>query len=196
MWTYTTIAHLFAGEPGQALVTGERAFRLAEETGDVGLRATARTPIMAATIVIVLALGVAAPLQASPPPAAADRIDPQAPCYRWPAVDWDGDGVFDRIDYCNDTPRGCTVDRFGCSSDSDHDGVCDELGLAQRLLERAGHDVLAPGRHEDVLDPARDAQVSVVVELPEIARGEPAVRGEGLGLGRAGRRPPGFDDPL
>jgi OOP family OmpA-OmpF porin len=74
---------------------------------------------------LLLALGAATPLQASPPPAAADRIDPKAPCYRWPAVDWDGDGVFDRVDYCNDTPRGCTVDRFGCSTDSDHDGVCD-----------------------------------------------------------------------
>ena len=66
------------------------------------------------------------PAQASPPAAAA-HVDPAAPCYRWPAVDWDGDGVFDRVDHCNDTPRGCIVDAFGCSLDQDHDGVCDGL---------------------------------------------------------------------
>jgi OmpA-OmpF porin, OOP family len=55
--------------------------------------------------------------------------DPQAPCFRWPARDYDGDGVWDRVDHCVDTPRGCTVDQFGCSSDSDGDGVCDGLDL-------------------------------------------------------------------
>ena len=42
--TYMTITHLFAGDPGQALIVGEQAYALAEEVGDVGLRATARTP--------------------------------------------------------------------------------------------------------------------------------------------------------
>jgi tetratricopeptide (TPR) repeat protein len=42
--TYITITHLFAGDPGQALIVGEQAHALAEEVGDVGLRATARTP--------------------------------------------------------------------------------------------------------------------------------------------------------
>ncbi len=73
---------------------------------------------------LLLMLGAATPLHAAPP-SAADKVDPNAPCYRWPAVDWDGDGVFDRVDYCNDTPWGCTVDQWGCSSDSDQDGVCD-----------------------------------------------------------------------
>ncbi len=73
---------------------------------------------------LLLVLGAATPLHAAPP-SAADKVDPNAPCYRWPAVDWDGDGVFDRVDYCNGTPKGCTVDRYGCSSDSDQDGVCD-----------------------------------------------------------------------
>ncbi|HVQ77057.1 MAG TPA: AAA family ATPase, partial [Candidatus Binatia bacterium] len=45
VWTYTTIAHLFAGDPGEALAVGERALALAEEVGDVGLRASARTPL-------------------------------------------------------------------------------------------------------------------------------------------------------
>jgi transcriptional regulator with GAF, ATPase, and Fis domain/tetratricopeptide (TPR) repeat protein len=44
IWTYTTICHLFAGDPRQAAVVGERAFALADESGDSGLRATARTP--------------------------------------------------------------------------------------------------------------------------------------------------------
>jgi DNA-binding NtrC family response regulator/tetratricopeptide (TPR) repeat protein len=43
--TYLTIAHLFAGEPRAALAMGERALALAEEAGDVGLRASARTPL-------------------------------------------------------------------------------------------------------------------------------------------------------
>ncbi len=51
--------------------------------------------------------------------------DPKAPCYRWPAVDYDGDGVFDRVDRCPNTPKGCIVDVYGCEMDSDHDGVCD-----------------------------------------------------------------------
>jgi transcriptional regulator with AAA-type ATPase domain/tetratricopeptide (TPR) repeat protein len=45
VWTYMTITHLFAGDPARALSVGERALALAEEVGDVGLRATARTPL-------------------------------------------------------------------------------------------------------------------------------------------------------
>ena len=75
----------------------------------------------------LLALAVSAPAQAWPPPATATAVDPKAPCYRWPAVDFDGDGVFDRVDRCNDTPKGCTVDAWGCPIDRDGDGVCDGL---------------------------------------------------------------------
>lgn len=67
---------------------------------------------------------LAAQAWAQPPRTAAHR-DPDAPCFRWPAVDMDGDGVFDRIDRCINTPAGCTVDKWGCETDSDHDGVCD-----------------------------------------------------------------------
>src|SRR5512134_3171545 len=74
-------------------------------------------------LLVVVALATVA--HATPPPATAANVDPQAPCYRWPAVDYDGDGVFDRVDYCNNTAKGCTVDQYGCSSDSDGDGVCD-----------------------------------------------------------------------
>ena len=90
-------------------------------------------------IATVAMLAAATPPHASPPPTTADRVDPNAPCYRWPAVDWDGDGVFDRVDYCNDTPKGCTVDRYGCSSDSDKDGVCD--GVDRCPGTAAGMDV-------------------------------------------------------
>jgi DNA-binding NtrC family response regulator/tetratricopeptide (TPR) repeat protein len=44
VWTYVSICHLFGGAPQEAAVVGERAFALAEEVGDVALRATARTP--------------------------------------------------------------------------------------------------------------------------------------------------------
>lgn len=55
------------------------------------------------------------------------RVDPDAPCYRWPAVDVDDDGVFDRVDHCPGTKKGCTVDQYGCTTDGDNDGVCDGL---------------------------------------------------------------------
>lgn len=58
---------------------------------------------------------------------AGETKDPGAPCYSWPAVDYDGDGVFDRVDRCSDTPKGCVVDEFGCSVDADGDGVCDGI---------------------------------------------------------------------
>lgn len=76
-------------------------------------------------LLVMAVLLLAASAAHASPPAAAPHVDPKAPCYRWPASDWDGDGVFDRIDHCNDTPKGCTVDEYGCSHDADRDGVCD-----------------------------------------------------------------------
>jgi OOP family OmpA-OmpF porin len=61
------------------------------------------------------------------PPKDNPYVDPKAPCFRWPATDYDGDGVFDRIDRCPNTPKGCIVDEYGCESDADGDGVCDGL---------------------------------------------------------------------
>src|SRR5262252_3235709 len=60
-------------------------------------------------------------------PKTVDKVDPKAPCFRWPAVDSDHDGVFDRIDRCDNTPLGAIVDKWGCPIDSDHDGVYDGL---------------------------------------------------------------------
>lgn len=77
-------------------------------------------------VVLILLLTTAAPLHAAPPAKAA-HVDPRAPCFRWPAVDMDRDGVFDRVDRCVSTPGGCVVDAYGCSTDGDRDGVCDGL---------------------------------------------------------------------
>ena len=60
-------------------------------------------------------------------PSTLNHVDPKAPCFRWPASDMDGDGVFDRLDHCPDTPKGCLVDPYGCSLDADGDGVCDGI---------------------------------------------------------------------
>ena len=76
-------------------------------------------------------------------PSALDRYDAKAPCFRWPAVDFDGDGIYDRIDRCPDTPKGCLVDESGCSLDADGDGVCD--GLDMCLNTPAGEKVDAKG---------------------------------------------------
>jgi len=79
------------------------------------------------------------------PPAGTPHVDPNAPCFMWPAGDWDGDGVFDRIDRCGNTPKGCIVDRYGCPLDGDGDGVCD--GLDRCPDTPAGMKVDAHGCH-------------------------------------------------
>jgi OmpA-OmpF porin, OOP family len=79
----------------------------------------------------ILRLGLFVMLAASPAfaqlPGTVEKVDPKAPCFRWPAVDLDHDGVFDRIDRCDNTPLGAIVDEWGCPLDSDHDGVYDGL---------------------------------------------------------------------
>jgi len=42
-------------------------------------------------------------------------------------IDTDGDGVYDEMDKCPDTPKGVAVDKAGCPLDSDGDGVYDYL---------------------------------------------------------------------
>lgn len=44
-----------------------------------------------------------------------------------PIPDSDGDGVYDPVDQCPDTPRGVKVDSVGCPLDTDGDGVYDYL---------------------------------------------------------------------
>lgn len=101
-------------------------------------------------------------LHASPPPTTAERVDRNAPCYRWPAVDWDGDGIFDRVDHCNDTPKGCVVDALGCSIDGDGDGVCD--GLDRCPNTPPGNEVDRHGCADD------ERQVSRTPAAPEPPR--------------------------
>src|SRR5437870_4761218 len=78
-------------------------------------------------VVGMLALGLVSAGLVEAQPQSAPKRDPKAPCFRWPAVDMDGDGVFDRVDHCVNTPKGCIVDQWGCETDSDGDGVCDGL---------------------------------------------------------------------
>jgi OOP family OmpA-OmpF porin len=73
---------------------------------------------------LLLATGVMTALAV---PATLDKVDPKAPCFRWPATDYDRDGVFDRLDRCDNTPRGAVVNAWGCPLDSDGDGVYDGL---------------------------------------------------------------------
>jgi OOP family OmpA-OmpF porin len=79
-------------------------------------------------VVGLVSLAPSRPAHAWPPPGTW-HVDRKAPCYQWPAVDWDGDGVYDRIDRCPNTRKGCTVDQYGCAIDGDGDGVCDGLDL-------------------------------------------------------------------
>jgi OOP family OmpA-OmpF porin len=44
-----------------------------------------------------------------------------------PPEDSDGDGVYDDMDKCPDTPRGVSVDGTGCPEDGDGDGVYDDM---------------------------------------------------------------------
>ncbi len=76
---------------------------------------------------LVLCLAAGAASSALAMPKTLDHVDPKAPCFRWPAVDLDHDGVFDRLDRCDNTPLGAIVDEWGCPLDSDHDGVYDGL---------------------------------------------------------------------
>ena len=71
---------------------------------------------------ILLLVAIAGPSSAAAPKAA----DPSVPCCL-PAGDYDQDGVQDRLDACNNTPRGCVVDPHGCQTDADGDGVCDGI---------------------------------------------------------------------
>lgn len=114
--------------------------------------------------VSVLAAGVAA---AETQPKTLNKVDPMAPCFQWPAVDYDGDGVWDRVDYCPGTPKGCTVNEWGCSTDSDQDGVCDQLDLCPNTPK--GEKVNKQGCSESQTATAAPARTA-----PEPARTEPA----------------------
>lgn len=85
----------------------------------------AARPLHRLGLVLLLASLAAGPSFAVP--RTLDKVDPKAPCFRWPAVDLDHDGVFDRLDRCDNTPAGAVVDEWGCPLDGDQDGVYDGL---------------------------------------------------------------------
>src|SRR5262249_59101534 len=100
-------------------------------------------------------------------PKTVEKVDPKAPCFRWPAVDSDHDGVFDRIDRCDNTPLGAIVDEWGCPIDSDHDGVYD--GLDKCPDTPAGEHVDANG-----CSGAQLAALRALNEPKPVPRAEPA----------------------
>jgi OOP family OmpA-OmpF porin len=71
-------------------------------------------------------------------------------------IDSDGDGVYDGIDRCPDTPRGAVVDERGCAVDSDGDGVPD--GIDQCPGTRPGVEVDSVGC-EILFEEGRDTLV-------------------------------------
>ena len=100
-------------------------------------------------------------------PSGLNRYDSKAPCFRWPAVDFDGDGIYDRIDRCPDTPKGCLVDESGCSLDADSDGVCD--GLDRCLNTPAGEKIDAKGcsaTQRAMMGTAKSATTTTPTETP------------------------------
>ena len=99
-------------------------------------------------------------------PATLQHVDKNAPCFRWPAVDMDGDGVFDRIDHCPNTPKGCTVDQWGCEHDSDNDGVCD--GLDKCPDTPAGLRVDANGCPIEVMEKETELLDTGMIRLQDI----------------------------
>jgi OOP family OmpA-OmpF porin len=80
---------------------------------------------MKRSVFLMLAIVLTASFAHAMLPEELDYVDRAAPDFTWPAVDRDGDGIYDRLDRCNSTPPGCTVNGFGCESDFDGDGVCD-----------------------------------------------------------------------
>lgn len=117
-------------------------------------------PLLSLVLVFVASAALAQP-------SGMDRFDPKAPCFRWPAVDYDGDGIYDRIDRCPGTPKGCLVDESGCSIDTDGDGVCDGIDVC--LNTPAGEQVDKMGcsaTQRAMMKAAKDAPTTTPTETP------------------------------
>ena len=64
---------------------------------------------------------------------------------------------------------------------ADHEALVDEVVGAEPVLEHGGGDVLAAGRHQDLLLAAGDPHEPLVVDLTDVPGVEPAVVVLGLG---------------
>ena len=72
-------------------------------------------------------------------------------------ADSDGDGVYDGLDQCPDTPRGAAVNDAGCPQDSDGDGVYDGLDEcpdtpANLQVDESGCPIVVDEVQEELLD--------------------------------------------
>jgi len=127
-------------------------------------------------------------------PSGLQHVDPKAPCYRWPAVDMDRDGVFDRVDHCVSTPPGCVVDAYGCSLDGDGDGVCDGVRIGMTLQPERRGDV-----HTAEDEASAHAEIDKLGEEADRALAalgaEEAGEGPGLPGGALGDEPPAAAPP-
>ena len=90
-------------------------------------RTSSRLALLATLVVLLGPVVTGTPPAFAQLPSTIEKVDPKAPCFRWPAVDLDHDGVYDRIDRCDNTPLGAIVDEWGCPLDGDRDGVYDGL---------------------------------------------------------------------
>ncbi len=84
---------------------------------------------------------------------------------------------------------------------ADHHGLADQGVAAQPVLQHGRGHVLAAGRDDDLLLPAGDGQVALVVQGPQVAGAEPAILGERfpgrlLGVPVAGEDGPTADPDL
>ena len=123
-------------------------------------------------LLCALLLAVAASAHASPIKDNPYR-DPKAPCYRWPATDYDGDGVFDRIDKCPNTPKGCIVDVYGCETDADHDGVCDGIDKCPDTPAGLKVDAFGCADIQKTAMPTKEPEAPKVVSPPPPAPAPP-----------------------
>lgn len=125
-------------------------------------------------LLLLLASGLA--LAADEPAGTKDNRDTAAPCYQWPAVDFDKDGVLDRVDQCTNTPYGCIVDKYGCQTDSDGDGVCDGLDKCPGTPagEKVNKEGCSPSQLEALKVPAAPPPPPAAQEIPRPETPPPA----------------------
>jgi OOP family OmpA-OmpF porin len=71
--------------------------------------------------------------------------------------DADQDSVYDGIDQCALTPKGCVVNTNGCPTDSDQDGICDGIdecpdSPATAKVDRSGCPIVVSDKETQLLE--------------------------------------------